>query len=589
MPLSDVKPGQIGKVRTVFQGTAIEEFECEVIGILKDSVGPHKDMIMVRLRGQKAEFTGVVAGMSGSPVYINGKLVGALAYRWGSFTKEAIGGITPIEYMLEVGKYPDKEGPRRAAVPSSSPFGPGATGAHQDFGEWLASGFWAEAQSAQPETQSAGGSATMMTPIATPLVFSGFDRRLFDQFAGYFRQNNFVPTIGGGGSRDIKQESEFEPGAAISCLLMRGDMSIAGTGTITYRDGDQVLAFGHPMFQMGSADIPMAKANVVLTLSSSLGSSKVAQATEIVGSIKQDRLTAILGKVGPVSRMIPVSIDVQNARGEKQSYNFEMFEDPFFTPLLFNIAVSNAMIGSVDYESVQTIGLRGQIDIDGHAPLKVNDVMSSDDNDVVLPLAVKVSGNLARVFSGLYNNSLERPVINKISLAINQASERRGAVIEEARADREEIKPGEEFSVAVVLRPFRGERITKVVKLRAPETAERDRELRVMVSDAQGFEAAEGRLGRGALAQVASLDELISTLNKVSPSNSIYLRVTQATPGAVINQQALPSLPLSVLTVIGSRQTSANTATAADSTLLTASEQAEFPITGRRILRLMVR
>ena len=588
MPLSEVRPGQIGKVRTVFQGTEIEEFECEVIGILKDSVGPRKDMIMVRLRGQKAEFTGVVAGMSGSPVYIDGRLVGALAYRWGSFTKEAIGGITPIEYMLDVGKYSDKDNPRRAGLPSSS-FGPRAAGADQDLGEWLSSGFWAEARSAQPESQTAGGAAAMMTPIATPLVFSGFDRRLFDQFAGYFRQNNFVPTIGGGGARDTKQDTEFEPGAAISCLLMRGDMSIAGTGTITYRDGDQVLAFGHPMFQMGSSDMPMSKANIVLTLSSSLGSTKIAEPTEVVGSIKQDRLTAIMGRVGPVSRMIPVTIGFQTPHGQKQSLNFEVFEDPFLTPLLFNLAVSNAMLLNLDYESVQTVALNGQIEIDGHSPVRLGDVTSSDDNDLLSPLALRISGNLARVFAGLYNNGLERPVVKKISLQINQTIERRGAAIEEVRADREEVKPGEEFSVAVVLRPYRGDRITKVLKLRAPDTAERDRELRLMVCDAQGFEAAEGRLARGALSQVASLDELISTLNRVSPSNAIYLRVTQATPGAVINQQALPSLPLSILTVIGSRQTAANTVTAPDSALMTASEPVEFPVTGRRILRLMVK
>ncbi|HEU4391384.1 MAG TPA: hypothetical protein VFV34_26530, partial [Blastocatellia bacterium] len=544
---------------------------------------------MVRLRGQKAEFTGVVAGMSGSPVYIDGKLVGALSYRWGSFTKEAIGGITPIADMLEVGNYSDKNNQRRFGAVPSLPSGPRVVGAGQDYGEWLASGFWTEAQSTRNEMQTTGGADAMMTPIATPLVFSGFDRRLFDQFAGYFRQNNFVPTIGGAGARDVKQDTEFEPGAAICCLLMRGDMSIAATGTITYRDGDRVLAFGHPMFQMGSADIPMSKANIVLTLSSSLGSSKIAQPTEIVGSIKQDRLTAIMGKVGPVSRMIPVSIDVQNSRGQKQSFNFEVFEDPFLTPLLFNLAVSNAMMGTLDYESVQTIGLEGRVEVDGHQSLRVNDVVSSDDNDLLSPLAIRIAGNLARVFSGLYNNGLERPSVKKISLTIKQVAERRGAVIEEVRADREEVKPGEEFSLAVVLRPYRGDRIVKLLKLRAPETAERDRELRLMVSDAAGFEAAEGRLGRGALAQVASLDELISTLNKVSPSNAIYLRASQSTTGAVINQQALPSLPLSVLAVMGSRQTAANTVTAPDSALMTASEPVEFPVTGRRSLRLMVK
>jgi hypothetical protein len=587
MSLTEVRPGQIGKVRTVFQGTAVEEFECEVIGILKDSIGPHKDMIMIRLRGQKPEFTGVVAGMSGSPVYIEGKLVGALAYRWGAFAKEPIAGVTPIHDIIEIAGFGDAGTRRRAGVPASI-LGPRFDSA-DELGEWLAAGFWTgNGQPAAVTAQTTAPGAMMMTPIATPLVFSGFDRRLIDRFQGHFRQHNFEPVVGGGGARDIRQATKFEPGAAIACVLMKGDMSIAGTGTITHVDGDNVFAFGHPMFQVGSTDIPMAKANVVLTLSSSLASFKIAEPTEVVGSIKQDRLTAIMGRMGVHSRMIPVRIEVQTARGPRQSYKFEMFEEPFITPILLNMAVSNAMIGSTDYEAIQTIALNGRIEVEGHPDVVLADVMSSDETDLVFPLAFRASGFMARLFNGLYNNGIKRPTIKGLTLNISQTPERRGAMIEEVRADREEVKPGEEFSVAVILKPFRGERISRLVKLRAPETAERGQELRVMVTDAPGFEAAEGR-GRFALSQPATLDELITLLNKTSPSNGIYFRLTQSTPGAIVNQHVLPSLPLSVLTVIGSRQTAANTITAADSALLTAAEPVDFPVSGRRTIRLSVK
>lgn len=559
MPLSEVKPGQIGTVRTVFQGSKIEEFPCEVIGILRNSIGPRKDMILVRLKGPKPEFTGVVAGMSGSPVYIDGKLVGALAYRFGIFTKEPIAGVTPIEDMLEVAGY--EAAPQRRAA-----------------GAWD----WdrKEAQGATPATE-------LIEPIATPLVFSGFDRRLIDHFADLFRRNNFIPMVGGGAATASSASgADFEPGAALSCVLMRGDMSISATGTLTYRDGDRVLGFGHPLFQNGATDIPMAKAEVLLVLSSSMASVKLAQPTEIIGSVKQDRLTAIMGQIGASARMIPVSVQIATARGPNRSYNFEIFEEPALTPLLLNIAVANSLLG-MDYSSVQTLNLSGQIELEGHPAVAFTETISSDDADLFFPSALRASGELARVFSTLYNNPFERPRIKSISVRADQIAERRAAVIEEVRADRGEVKPGQEFSLTVILSPYRGERATKVIKLKVPETAERGQELRVMVSDARSFEAAEGRFRFSV--QATSLDDLIAQLNRRPASNAIYIRISQNAPGALINQQPLPSLPLSILSVIGSSQTAANTRTMADSAIFTGSEPTDYVISGVKIIRLTVK
>ena len=617
MPLSEVKPGQIGIVHTVFQGTKIEQFECEVIGVMKGAIGMRKDLILVRLRGEKPEFTGVVAGMSGSPVYIDGRLIGALSYKFGIFVKEPIGGVTPIEYMLETGKYSEPAGqespPQRSAAANWNidPFGSGAAGrsevaaanvagsAGDESGDRHSMGATGWSPTAADGGDAALGGISTMVPIATPLVFSGFDRRLFDRFAGAFRQNNFVPVMGGGGAGDERQDSAFEPGAAISCVLMRGDLDIAGTGTITYRDGDRVLAFGHPMFQSGHTAVPMAKARIDLTLSSSLASTKIATATEIVGSIKEDRLTAIMGQVGAMVPMIPVSVELHPARGETRSYHFEMFEEPFYTPLLLNIALANSMLGSMDNLSVQTINFNGKIDIEGHSPVDVTDVISSEDMDAVMPSAVKMSGEIARAFSAVYTNGMERPRIKRISVRIDQTAERSGAVIEEARADREEVKPGEEFNVAVLLRPYRSETITKIIKLRVPETAERGQELRLMVSDAPSFAAAEGggsnvSVGGRAFAvgggsEPASLEDLIAHLNRARPANAIYVRISQMAPGAQINKQNLPSLPLSMMSVIGSSQTANGTMRTNDAALDVSVEPLGYPVKGNKTLSLIVR
>jgi hypothetical protein len=557
MPLSEVKPGQVAIVRTVFQGSKIEEFQCEVIGILKNSIGPRKDMILVRLKGPRPEFTGVVAGMSGSPVYIDGRLVGALAYRIGTFTKEPIAGVTPIEDMLEVASYDEVAPQRRAA-------------SNWDRGQ---------DEGAAPKTD-------LIEPIATPLVFSGFDRRLIDHFSDLFRRNNFIPIIGGAAIAPGASGTDFEPGAALACVLMRGDMSISATGTLTYREGDRVLGFGHPLFQNGITDIPMAKAEVLLVLSSWLASFKVAQPTEIIGSIKQDRLTAIMGQIGARARMIPVSVQIATARGQARSYNFEIFEEPALTPLLLNIAVANSLLG-MDHSSVQTLNLHGQIELGGYPPVAFSELISSDDTDFFFPSALRASSQLARLFSTLYNNPFERPRIKSISLRADQIAERRAAVIEEVRADRGEVKPGQEFSLAVILRPYRGERVTKAIKLKVPETAERGQELRVMVSDAASFEAAEGR--PPFTVQATSLDDLIAQLNRQPAPNAIYIRISQSAPGALINQQPLPSLPLSILSVISSSQTAANTRAMTDSAIFTGSESIDYVISGSKIIRLMVK
>jgi hypothetical protein len=556
MPLSEVKPGQIGIVRTVFQGSKIEEFQCEVIGILKNSIGPRKDMILVRLKGSKPEFTGVVAGMSGSPVYIDGRLVGALAYRFGVFTKEPIAGVTPIEDMLEVASYNEAAPQRRAA----------------SAWDWN-------------RKEAEGITTDLIEPIATPLVFSGFDRRLIDHFADLFKRNNFIPITGGAAIAPSASSIEFEPGAALACVLMRGDMSVSATGTLTYRDGDRVLGFGHPLFQNGTTDIPMAKAEVLLVLSSSLASFKVAQPTEIIGSIKQDRLTAIMGQIGASARMMPVSVQIATARGPNRTYSFEIFEEPALTPLLLNIAVANSLLG-IDYSSVQTLNLKGQIELEGYPAVTFSEIISSDDADFFFPSALRASSQLARLFSTLYNNPFERPRIKSISLRADQIAERRAAVIEEIRADRGEVKPGQEFSLAVILRPYRGERITRVIKLRVPDTAERGQELRVMVSDAASFEAAEGR--SRFMVQATSLDDLIAQLNRQPAPNAIYIRISQSAPGALINQQPMPSLPLSILSVIGSSQTAADTRAMAESAIFTGSEPFDYVISGSKIIRLMV-
>ena len=295
-PLSQVHRGLRGVAYTVFEGVTPEPMEVEILGVMKNARGPGQDMILGRLHGTKPEYTGVVAGMSGSPVYIDGKLLGALSFRIGQFSKEPICGITPIADMLEV----------------------------RDEGAAIAGKLGSKV--------SSDPSGREITPIETPLIFGGFSQEAVDRFGDRFRALGLTPVAGLGGSDPtISQPEPLIPGSAVSAILVRGDLSMAGTCTVTYVDPARLLACGHPITQFGPVAMPMTKATVLATLPSPLNAFKIIETTETVGSFTQDRNAAILGRFGLQARMIPVSISVAGP-GRKKDVHFEVLDNKELTP-----------------------------------------------------------------------------------------------------------------------------------------------------------------------------------------------------------------------------------------------------------------
>src|SRR5438094_5054174 len=291
IPLSKIHTGMRGVAYTVFEGTKPEPMDVEVLGILKNANGPKGDIILVRLSGEKAEYTGVVAGMSGSPVYLNGKLAGALAFRIGEFSKEPIAGVTPIAEMLEINAMDRTPGSstvnaKAGVIAPSKTSGPGV--------------------SENPSTQLSNGFANYLKPIETPLAFSGFSQEAMERFAPQFAKAGIVPVMGVGSVSNSKQPEPLEPGSAVSAILVRGDMDIAATCTVTYMDAEHLLACGHPLLQFGMVDLPMTKAQVLATLPSPLNAFKIVNATEAVGTFVQDRHTGIMGEFGKKPDLIPV-------------------------------------------------------------------------------------------------------------------------------------------------------------------------------------------------------------------------------------------------------------------------------------------
>src|SRR2546423_1821035 len=403
IPVSQIHEGMRGVAYTVFQGTKPEPMEVEVLGILKNANGPKGDVILVRLGGAKAEYTGVVAGMSGSPVYFNGKLAGAVAFRIGEFSKEPIAGVTPISEMLEISAL-DRT-PTNTPVEAKSI--PGLT-----------------AKTSGPGLPSATAQnfANYLKPIDTPLVFSGFSEDAVQRFAPQFAAEGIVPVMGVGSASDTKQPDAIEPGSAVSAILVRGDMDIAATCTVTYIDPQHLLACGHPLLQFGMINLPMTKAEVLATLPSPLNAFKIVNATETVGSFVQDRHTGILGEFGKKPEMIPVTLTIHGGTTAK-TFHYEVLNNARLSPIAISTTVFNSLHGVNEYGDQTTNAMKGGISVDGFPDVKLQDMFSSADG--MQPAAMLAAASIGGSFGRIYDNPYSTPDITGLNLDFEVSNHRR--------------------------------------------------------------------------------------------------------------------------------------------------------------------
>src|ERR1700683_4292450 len=374
-----------GTAYTVFQGTKPEAMEVEVLGVLKNANGPKGDVILVRLGGAKAEYNGVDAGMSGSPVYLDGKLAGALAFRIGEFSKEPIAGVTPIAEMMKISALEQK--------PSSAPIE--ATSVAHSASKTASPGI------ANPPSQQAAFT-NYLKPIETPLVFNGFSEDTVQRFATQFSAAGIVPVMGAGSVSDEKQPERMEPGSSVSAILVQGDMNIAATCTVTYMDAQHLLACGHPLMQFGMVDLPMTKSTVLATLPSPLNAFKIVNATETVGAFVQDRHNGILGEFGKTADMIPVTLTIHGDANPKQ-FHYEVLNHARLSPVAMMATVFNALHGVNEYGEETTYRMSGRISVDGYPEVTVQDMFATLDGGQ--PGAMLAATSLGERFSRIYENS----------------------------------------------------------------------------------------------------------------------------------------------------------------------------------------
>lgn len=582
-PLSQLKPGIQATAWTVFLGNDAEAVPIEIIGLWKNAWGPRQDIILGKMGGKAAE-TNVAGGMSGSPVYIDGKLVGAVSLRLSVFSPDAICGITPIEQMLEINEFddtlpPGAKVPEKAVNTASVPLPDGLAR------QVMAAG-------AQLSSPLAGA---QLTPIETPLAFSGFTDDTLDTFGPMLRQMGLQPVRGGAGAAmntakpAAGWEDSLRPGAPVAGVLVSGDMSITGLGTVTYNDGKRVLAFGHPFFNLGPVSMPMAKGEVLMVLSSKFQPNKIANATEVVGALRQDRHSGIMGVLGESAEMVPVAVkvrsfDEKNQLRKEKDLGFQVFVHQKWTPVLMMMTLFNSINGLNDFMDDATYRFQGSIEFENNQKIELSTIRPQED--LPMPAHLMLAGWWADKFNQLFQNSVNAPRVRSVDMTVDLLPERRIAAIENAWMDKSEVHPGDTVNVKVFLRPYRGKRLERSFAVKIPAQIPAG-EHRLLLSDADTLNRQQA-LVRNANKHL-DLNRTVSLLNQERSNNKLYVSLVQSSPSVYKEDKVMPRLPASVLNVINPTKDAGRSTVNLNQTIEeTAAIPFDYMIDGSLALRLHV-
>ena len=588
MPLDQIHEGMKGTALTVFQGVKPEAMDVEVLGVMHNVNGPKGDIILVRLHGTKPEYTGVVAGMSGSPVYFDGKLAGALAFRIGEFSKEPIAGVTPIEEMLEISALDRRPGARRNIPASDSP-GVNAPSVNAPTEHTQnQSGSAPAATPGDDATLPAGNYSSYLKPIETPLVFNGFSQETLQRYGSQFAAAGIVPVMGIGSASDRKQPEPIEPGSAVSAVLVRGDMDIAATCTVTYVDPERLLACGHPLLQFGEVDLPMTKATVLATLPSPLNAFKIVNTTETVGAFVQDRQNGIMGVPGRESKMIPVTVAMhtQGLHGAAtKEFHYEILNNARLSPLAMMATVFNALHGTNDYGEDITYRMNGVLSVKGYPDVTLRNMFAPQDNGQ--PAAALAAATIGDRFGRIYSNPFDAPDIQGVKLDFDLVRERRSARLEASRTDVTEARPGDRIMVETVIRPYRGERLVRQIPIRIPTSTSKGT-LRILVSDGDTLDRM--RRGTPMMNRGLGLAPTIALLNKERSNDRVYVSLLGSDPEAMVADKVMPTLPLSIMNVMDNLRGTQEMVVLGESSVSEAStDSLDYVVSGAQMLTINIK
>jgi SpoIVB peptidase S55 len=587
MPVQDIRPGMVGVGRTVFDGVHVEDFKVNIIGVLENIIGPNRNLILAKLEGGPLAHTGVIAGMSGSPVYVDGKLIGAISYALGSFSKEAIAGITPIAEMTDPAHSPEVR-PASARVRVEYPLTrQGLAAAFQKALNWNRP-FADRDTDIRPriatpiDDRGLGQLGTMLRPIATPLVMSGFEPALADLLGGAFREQGFVPAGGSAAGFHLGEkpfEGPLKPGDAIGVMLVGGDLMLGGTGTVTHIDGDRVYAFGHPMYNLGPTEFPMTRAYVYTVLPSLFSSIKLSSTGEVIGTFLQDRATTIAGRLGPGPRMIPVTISLASTRAATRTFKYTVVNDPLFGPLMTYASLLNTLMSYERSMEAATFAVRGTARVKEHESIAFNNIFSGDQSSVAAATYIVVP------VLALMNNDHEKVDLEGVELAITTTEQPKTAVLERVWLDDPRPRAGRTVPLKMLLRTYRGDEQLRTVPIEIPANASGT--LSIVVSDGGRLGLAEQREMRTPQGSRA-VDQMIKSLNKNRRNDTLYVRLVNADAGAIVSGELLSSLPPSVLNVLEGERSGGNFTPLHNATLGEWELVTDHAVSGSKTLTLTV-
>jgi hypothetical protein len=525
--LKDLRPGMRGTGRTVFSGNHIDEFQVEILGVL-DNIGPKESLILARLSGGPLEHAGVLQGMSGSPVYIDGKLVGAVAMAF-PYAKDPIAGIRPIEDMVRQPRVAAAGGARRAQIALND----------RDLTRVLS----------RPQPALSG--SERLIDIATPVSFGGFTRATLEAFAPQLRSLGLEPRQGiSAGARiepGMGNPADLKPGSMISIQLMAGDYSMGADGTVTYIDGNRVYALGHRFLDVGATALPFARAEVITLLPTLNTSFKLSSAKEWMGVINHDHNTAVAGVLGQRAAMVPVSLSV--ARGSKpvDSYNMRIVNDPLLSPLLVQMAVFSVIDETERTVGASTIRVSGEIEFqNAPAPVRLNNMFAADTGS-----AQQVSISAAVPVAYVMQSNIGVLPLKKVSLNIEAFEQKKQWTIDTVSVSRREVRAGEKVRLNVLLTGENGAETTRRFEYQVPIGAEPGT-LYFTVADANTTNFADFR--QVLTNNPHTAEQLITTVNNLHPNTKAYVRVWRADPAFQLEGVDLPDPPASVALVLGRTQ-----------------------------------
>ncbi|HWP44701.1 MAG TPA: SpoIVB peptidase S55 domain-containing protein, partial [Blastocatellia bacterium] len=465
MSVEEVRPGMKGYGMTVFQGSEPERFEVEILGLLNGIPNPKQSIVIARLSGPQVERTSVFAGMSGSPVYINGKLLGAVAYAF-PFSKEPIAGITPIKQMIELFEQGKEQEPRPSQRVSFSTLTAQSTATGPDN--------LPAAMAAQIGPRAATNAAIApyvgqtITPIATPVTLSGIPQSVVDMFGADLKRAGIQPIAGIGGGSSLSPmapvtEDTLTPGTSVSVQLVRGDFTIDAAGTVTYRDGKRIYAFGHPFLSSGQTSWPMAESSVVTVVPNLNNSFKLAAGGNLVGAISQDRSSGVFGELGKEPRMVPVHVSVRTSRNKVEDYRFEIVSDSFLTPLLMRITMFSAITATERQIGNQTIKVSGHIAVKGQPRISLDNSFSSANGAAMLTV-----NSVAQPLAVLLNSGFDAVDIEKIEVDVTSLDTRSSGVLSRLWIDKTEVRRGERLEIQVFARNDNGNEFVERIPFEIP-------------------------------------------------------------------------------------------------------------------------